>query len=390
LVAAQVALTLVLLTGAGLMMRTFWSLFRTDLGIETRDLTVMRVDTAGSRFEAPEQRAALYDALEERLRAVPLLSGAAVASIPPGAGGPPQWALIIDGRAAGQDKPPLVSVIAVGDDYFRMLDQRMIRGRAFERRDGIPGHAHGIVNERLTSMYFPSENPVGRRIRVSRTGRAPMDSGWVTIIGVAPTIIQRNALLGRGPDPVVYVPYRSQPSSTAVLLAKGSDIGSVTRQVRAELLALDPALPVFDVQSLDQFHAFFRWPQRVFGSVLMILAAIALVLATVGLYAIVAYSVVQRTHEIGVRVALGAQRRQVLLLVLQRAVIPFGGGLVVGAAGVLLVGQLLAAFLMDTNPRDPVTLLGVSALLCGVGLAACVVPARRAAKLDPLAALRCQ
>jgi hypothetical protein len=237
-------------------------------------------------------------------------------------------------------------------------------------------------------LLFPSEDVLGQRIRVTRAGRTPFDSGWVTIIGIAPTINQTNPLLGRGPDPVVYVPYRSQPIADAMLVARGPDAGSVVRHIRREVLALDPGLAMFDVQPLDTFLAFFRWPQRVFGTVLLVLAAIALILATVGLYAIVAYSIVQRTHEIGVRVALGAQRGQILRLVSRSALGPLGGGVVVGTAGVLTVGQLLTAFLVDTNPRDPATLLGVLAVLCVVGLLACAIPANRAANIDPVAALR--
>jgi putative ABC transport system permease protein len=146
---------------------------------------------------------------------------------------------------------------------------------------------------------------------------------------------------------------------------------------------------VFDTQSLDSFLAFFRWPQRVFGTVLLALAGIALVLASVALYATVAYAVVQRTHEIGVRVALGAQRWHVLTLVLRGCVIPIGGGLLAGTLGVLFIGQLLASFLVDTNPRDPATLFGVTALMVVVGVCACLLPARRATKVDPLVALRC-
>jgi putative ABC transport system permease protein len=275
---------------------------------------------------------------------------------------------------------------AVGDDYFRTLSRPVFAGRSFERFDGTPAREVAVVDERLVSLLFPSESPLGRRIRITRTGRTPSDSGWMTIVGIAPTINQTNPLLGRGPDPVVYVPYRSRPAADALLLVKGLD---KVRQVRTQLAALDPDLAVFDVQSLDRYLAFFRWPQRVFGTVLLVLAAIALVLATVALYAIVAYAVVERRHEIGVRVALGARRGQILLLMMRSSAVPFVGGLVAGTAGVMAVGQLLAAFLVDTQPRDPAVLSAVSALLCAVSLIACVVPAQRAARLDPVVALRC-
>jgi predicted permease len=390
LVAVEVALTLVLLSGAGLMMRSFWSLFRIDPGVEAGGLTVMRVDLAAPKYEGVGQRASLYDDLAERLSAKPMVPAVSVTTSLPGAGPPPQWTFQGEGEPVDPDHPALVSMAAIGDDYFQTLSRPLLGGRSFERFDGTPAREVAIVNERLVSLLFSSESPLGRRIRITRAGRTALDSGWMTIVGIAPTINQTNPLLGRGPDPVVYVPYRSRPAADAVLLARGTDTGLVVQQVRTELAALDPDLAVFDVQSLDTFLAFFRWPQRVFGTVLLALAAIALVLATVALYAIVAYAVVQRRQEIGVRVALGAQRRQILFLMLRSSAIPFVGGLLAGAGGVTAVGQLLEAFLVDTHPRDPATLLGVAALLCAVALIACIVPAQRAARLDPLVALRCE
>ena len=391
LVAGEIALTLVLLAGAGLMMRAFWSLFSIDTGIATRGLTVFRLDLAGPNYASAEQRADLYDRLAQRLRAVSRHAGSSVTTSVPGAGAPPQWSFEREGRPLDRDNPTLVSMAAIGDDYFRTVDRAILRGRSFQAFDGTPARQVAIVNQRLASMLFASEDPLGQRIRLMRSGgRTPFDSGWITIVGVAPTINQTNPVLGRGPDPVVYIPYRAQPAADAVMMARGPDASSVVQQVRTELLAIDPGLALFDAQSLDSFLAFFRWPQRVFGTVLLLLALIALVLAAVGLYAIVAYSVVRRTPEIGLRVALGAQRRQILMLVLRHGAIPFGGGLIAGSAGALVVGQLLTAFLIDVEPRDPLTLVAVSVVLAVVGVLACVIPARRALRLDPLVALRCE
>jgi len=386
LVGAEVALTLVLLSGAGLMMRTFWSLFRNDPGVDTTALTIMRIDLGAQTYASARQRAALYDDLAERLGAKRSTQSVSVTTSLPGAGFPPQWTFQHEGDPLDRDHPVLVSMAAVGDDYFQTLNRPVLAGRAFERFDGTPAREVAIVNERIASMLFDGERPLGRRIRITRTGRGGLDSGWLTIVGIAPTINQTNPLLGRGPDPVVYVPYRFQLGTDALLLARGPE---AVQQVRTELAALDPDLAIFDVQSLDAFLAFFRWPQRVFGTVLLVLATIALVLAAVALYANVAYAVVQRTQEIGVRVALGAQRRQILFMMVRGTALPLVGGLLVGGTGVAAVGQLLQAFLVDTHPRDPATLLGVSTFLCAVSLLACVVPARRATRVDPIVALRC-
>jgi putative ABC transport system permease protein len=390
LVGIEVALTLVLLAGAGLMMRTFWSLLRTDLGVDTQALTVLRIDTSGPKYAASAERVAFFDSLEDRLGARSRLSWATVVTSPPGADVPPQWTFQREGRWMDAGNASLVSVVGIGDGYFETLNRPIVRGRSFERLDGTPGRQAAIVNERLASRLFPEEEPIGQRIRVVRSGRPSLESEWLTIVGIAPTVNHTNPLLGHGPDPLVYVPYRSRLIAPVMVLARGGDPSTVIEHVRSALLALDPGLAVFDGQSLDAFLAFFRWPQRVFGTVLLIAAAIALLLACVGLYAIVAFSVVRRTHEISVRLSLGAPRQQVLLLVLRRAVVPFGAGLLAGSLGTLVVGQLLTAFLVDTNPRDPATLLGVSALLCFVGLVACAIPARRATRVDPLAALRCE
>jgi putative ABC transport system permease protein len=389
LVAVEVALTLVLLVGAGLMMRAFWSLFSTEIGIGTRGLTVFRLDLGGPRYQAAAVRAELHDRLAERLRAMPLLAGASVTTSVPGAGAPPQWSFQREGRPPDEDQPTLVSLAAIGDDYFRTVNRAILRGRAFDGLDGTPARGAAIVNERLASMFFGAEDPLGQRIRITRSGRAAFDSGWVTIVGVSPTINQTNPLLGRGPYPVVYLPYRAQPAADALMLATGSDTNAVVQLMRTELLALDPELALFDAQSLDSFQAFFRWPQRVFGTTLLLLAVIGLILAAVGLYAIVAYSVVRRTREIGLRVALGAQRRQILVLVLRHGAIPFSTGAIAGSIGALAVGQLLTAFLVDINPMDPATLLAVSVVLVVIGLLACLIPARRAMSVDPLVALRC-
>jgi hypothetical protein len=320
---------------------------------------------------------------------MPLLAGASVTTSVPGAGAPPQWSFQREGWPPDKDEPTLVSIAAIGDNYFRTVNRAILRGRAFDTFDGTPARGAAIVNERLAAMFFAAEDPLGQRIRITRSGRVAFDSGWIRIVGVAPTINQTNPLLGRGPDPVVYIPYRAQPAADALMMVAGADTNAVVQLVRTELLALDPELALFDAQSLDSFLAFFRWPQRVFGATLLLLAVIGLILAAVGLYAIVAYSVVRRTREIGLRVALGAQHRQILVLVLRHGAIPFSIGAIVGSVGALAVGQLLTAFLVDINPRDPATLVAVSVVLVVIGLVACLIPARRAMRVDPLVALRC-
>jgi putative ABC transport system permease protein len=193
----------------------------------------------------------------------------------------------------------------------------------------------------------------------------------------------------RDPDPVAYLPFRTDPGRFMTLIARSQgDPSALTPLMREEVRAIDPDLPLFGIQTMDQSLAQQRWPFRTFGTMFLIFAVIALVLSAVGLYAVTAYSVTQRTQEIGVRMALGAQPQQVWWLILRRAIVQMAIGLTIGMAGALGVGKLLESLLMQTSSRDPVTLVSIAVLFVIVSVAACLGPARRATRLDPLIALR--
>jgi hypothetical protein len=341
------------------------------------------------RYSAPTGRVALHDRLEERLRRIPLLAGAAMATSPPGTAGSQRWLLALDGLLPDPERPRTTAVKAVGDDYFETLGLPLVAGRPFSRLDGTPGHAHAIVNERFVSLFLDGGGALDRRVELQRAGGEPWSSGWLSIVGVAPTVRERNVLLQHDLEPAVYLPFRSLPSPSAVLVVRGlADQQTVVEQVRAELLALDPDLPLFDVQSLDSLLAFFRWPQRVFGGVLAMLASMALLLAAVGLAGITAYAVVQRTRDLGIRIALGARPARIMTLVVRQALAPLAAGFLVGSVGAFSAGQLLRDFLAGVDPRDPATLVIVAGILTSAGLLAAMVPARRVLRLDPVAALR--
>jgi putative ABC transport system permease protein len=209
-------------------------------------------------------------------------------------------------------------------------------------------------------------------------------------VGIAPTIRQRS-VQERDPDPVVYLPYRADPQRGMVLIVR-TNVGpaGVTASVRDAMRLVEPDLPLFNIQTMDQGLAQQRWPFRVFGSMFAVFAGIALVLAAVGLYAVTAYSVAQRTQEIGIRMALGALPKSVMWLVLKRALVQLAIGLPIGMAGAYGVGRILQSLLVQTSPSDPATLGSIMALLVGVAILACLWPARRAARLDPMIALRCE
>ena len=297
--------------------------------------------------------------------------------------------LSIDGRpTVADDKPPEVSVVAIGPHYFETLHMRLLRGRTFTNLDGTTGYETAIVNTRFAEVYFPHENAIGRRIRLSDPKASSSPPAWVSIVGIAPTVRQ---IPQEGPGPVVYTPYRTESGSSATLMvAIRSEPSAVASRLRAEIGALDTDVPLFNIRPLDEVLAHSRLQHRLFGKVLGMFAIIALVLATIGVYASTAYAVLQRTHEIGVRMALGAEAWEVVWLFVRRGMLTLGVGLFIGLAGAVSVGRLLQGWLIETTASDPITLGGIVTLLAIVAVAACFVPARRASRLDPLKTLRYQ
>jgi len=274
---------------------------------------------------------------------------------------------------------------------------RLIRGRAFTELDGTPGQESAIINARFAQMHFANEDPIGRRIVLSidLAGGAPPQGGiptslTATIVGIAPNLRQRNFEQAET-DPIAYLPFRSDPRGFMMMLARSEgDPAAMTSLLREEVRAIDPDLPLFGIRTMDESLARQRWPFRIFGTMFAIFAMIALILSAVGLYAVTAYSVTQRTQEIGVRTALGAESKQVMWLFLRRAFFHLAVGLTLGVAGALGVGKIFESsnLLIQTSGRDPATIATIALLLGTVALTACLWPARRATQLDPVVALR--
>lgn len=379
LIVGELAMTLVLLSGAGFMMRSFLEMYRVDLGFDTSPLTTMTLFLSEQEYPTADERIALYQRLSERVGGVQGVGAASIASAAPGAGAFTSL-ITIEGRAieAGE-KPPRVASVAIGPRYFETLGVAVLRGRPFTDVDGSPGNESVIVNERFAAMYFPDQDAIGRRIRARREN-AEEPSTWLTIVGVAPAIRQR----AQPAEPIVYLPHRLTAAATAVLLvrAKG-DAGTVVPQIRDELRGLDPDLPLYDITTLDDLLAFLRWPQRVFGTMFTIFASLGLLLSAVGVYAVIAHSVAQRTQEMGIRMAVGASGAHVAWLVARRVVVQLAIGLLLGLPLAVALGRIL-----PFGSRDLTTLVPLTALLILVALVACLAPARRAARMDPVAALR--
>jgi predicted permease len=390
LIVVEIALTLVLLAGAGFMVRSFMKTYGNEVGIDTSHLLTMRLSLPLAKYPARDTRIALFDRIEERFGAVSAVRSATLTSNPPLFGGITRQ-LTIEGRPTPPgEHPPDITMVSVSAAYFDTLGVQLLRGRTFDRLDGTTGRENVIINQRLASMHFGNEDPVGRRITLVDGSPALQVSPPVTatIIGISPTIRQRS-FSDPDPDPVVYLPYRSDPQRFLTLLVRTpGDPAGVTPLLREEMRAIEPDLPLTQIQTMDQLMAQQRWPFRVFGSMFAVFAVIALVLSAVGLYAVTAYSVTQRTAEIGVRMALGAQPDDVMWLVLRRSLVQLGIGLPIGVAGAFGVGRLLQSVLVQTSTRDPLTIGSIAALMVLVSIAACLWPARRAMQLDPVTALR--
>jgi len=395
LIVVNLTLTLVLLAAAGFMMRSFLAMYRMDPGVDTSRLLTMQMALSIRKYPNSNTRNAFFKRVDERLAAIGAIDSATTASNWP-LGGGRGIQLAIDGRTTPGERQPIVTLLSVGAKYFGTLGIHVARGRAFTEADSAPGAAHALVNQRLADMFFKGEDPLGRTIRLSDevpTNIYGEGLPALTIVGVTnPNVIQRD-IDGHfsEPDPVVYIPHAAnaqQNAGVTLLIRTRNDPAQATALVREEMRALDPDMPLFNIRTMEENLTRQRWPFRVFGTMFAAFAVIALVLSAVGLYAITAYGVTQRTQEIGVRMALGAEAPQVWWLIARRGLIHLAIGMVIGMPGALAVGRLLQSLLVQTTPWDPATLAGIATLLTAVALAACYWPAQRATRLDPVVALR--
>jgi putative ABC transport system permease protein len=388
MVIAELTLTLVLLVGAGLMIRSFLKLYSLTLGIDTAPMLTLRVQLPVQKYAKPEERRIFFDKLTTRLQAIPGMQSATIASAIPFSGSEGR-VLEIEGRpAAKPEEAPRTSVVTISPPYFDVMGVAMRRGRVFTDGDGEPGSENAIVNERFVTRFFPNEEVMGKRIRLITGGRTPQTGPWLTIVGLSPTIRQGNPQSVE-PESVVYQPYRLQVSGFMNIITRSRvPSASLTPLVREAVQAVDPDLPVFQVQTMDEFIGQTRWPYRVFGTMFTIFALVALVLSAVGIYAVTAYSVTQRTPEIGVRMALGAQPSQVSWLILRRGLVQLAIGLTLGFILAWYASGVLRTLVVQIPTHDPMTFGTIVAVLVIVTLAACVIPARRATRLDPIRALR--
>jgi predicted permease len=393
LLVGQIGLTIVLLVGAGLMIRSFLITQRFDIGVDTTNLITVQITLPSARYPQPADRLAFQERLTERLDGLPGIDSLTIVSQPP-AGGAAGRTLKIEGREMtdADNRLPIVSRIVVVPDYFESLDLAIGRGRGFIATDGAPGSETVIVNEPFVERYFPDADPLGARLRLGEDldrGTENLSAPWLTIIGVSPPVFQQSPNQDLRVQPTVYVPFRQEPPPGFTVLARSGGAGeAVVAAIRHELRQLDADLPLYNIRTMDEILAQRNWPYRLFGTLFATFAVIALLISSVGIYAVTAHGVGQRTQEIGVRMALGAGRRDILWLVLRHGITRICIGVVLGVLAAVGVSRVLVSVLVNTSTTDPATFVSICILLAAVTLLACFVPARRATRLDPVDALR--
>jgi predicted permease len=387
LVISELALAVMLLIGAGLSVKSFWRLQRVDPGIATEGVLTMQLALRGQRYTESQQIRALYARLLERVQSLPGVRASAVSNSLPPDNTEFSDDFTIEGRPSVPDQPPPIAyVIRVSQDYFHAFGVPLRRGRNFNAADSDAAPMVTIINETMARQFFPNEDPIGKRVN---TGDERQPSWW-QIVGVVGDVKYNG--LAEETQPAMYQSSLQVTSSTVFLSAKteAADPLSLAAAVRNEIRSLDPDLPVSRVRTLEQHFAMAVAQPRFGATLIGAFAGLALILASVGIYGVISYSVTQRRHEIGVRVALGARSRDVLGLVVKQGMTLTVIGLGLGLGASFALTRLMKTLLFDVSPTDPLTFIAISLSLTFVALLACLVPARRATKVDPMVALRCE
>jgi predicted permease len=385
LVVVEMALAVVLLAGAGLMMRSFMNAYRSDLGINTSNILTMEIQLPNANYKLPAQQTAFFDRLKTRLDTVPGVEISNVTSNIPLTG---SWNFPyeIEGQPQSDSRRrPNVDAIITSPDYFRVMDDQLLAGRDFTKADGTPSSLTIMVNRQCAETFWHGENAIGKRLRLYKKDIA---QPWLTVVGLVPNLSNDNQSRAKR-GAIIYIPYGLETDSRMFVAARTSVPPSTLKQVfRREVQAIDNDLPVLNLRTMEEQLEQRNWPYRVFGILFAIFAAIALGLASVGLYAVIAHSVSQRTQEIGVRIALGARDSNILRLVFSQGMTQLAIGLVLGLAAALAVTKILKSLLVDVSPSDPATFISVTLILALAAGLGCLIPARRAMRVDPIEALR--
>ena len=391
LVIVEMALAVVLLIGAGVMIRSFLNVYSAPLGFRPENILTALISLPKARYSQTKAQTLFYDRLRARLKATPGVKSMAIASALPGRSASAVPYEAAEAQTAAQpsgDEPgrPTVTALVVSPAYFETLGVAVSSGRGFGPADESSNAASAIVNRRFASLNWQNENPLGKRLRLFK---ARQPAAWLTVVGVVPNIAQNGANWQEF-DPVVYEPYLQSPAPEMwVIVRTLVSPGTLTVAVRREIRALDPDLPITLGPTPLAERLAPAWQYRgLTAALFLIFALIALLLASIGLYAVTAHSLSRRTQEIGIRVALGARASDTLKLLLGQGMPPVLTGLIIGLGVSLPVNRVLKSALVLVSPSDPVAIACGSAVLILAATLGCLIPARRASRVDPVVALR--
>jgi predicted permease len=396
LVVGECALALVLLVGAALLVQSFWRLQRVDLGFNPSSVLTARIwlpqpnNPQSGPYFRHSARVLFYRRVLDRIAALPGVQAVGGVTSLPLAGTPGRAPFTVEGRPPEAGSVPVSEASFVTPGYFAALGIASLSGRLLDEHDDDRAPLAVVVSESFARQFFANENPIGRRIAPG-TGR-PADAqapppNWLTIVGVVRDV--KSARLEAMPAPLIYrALWQASNLNLTLAVRTKNDPAMLTESIRREVRAVDPNEPVFSVRTMDAVVASAMAERRFTMLLLALFAATALALSAIGIYGVMAYFVTQRTHEIGIRLALGASRRDVVGMVLGQGARLAGAGVVSGVIGALLITRAISALLFNVSPRDPWTLAALSATLTAVALLACYIPARRATRVDPIRALR--
>jgi len=386
LVVSEIALAMVLLIGAGLMVRTLAGLSRVNLGFNPMNVLTLRVPLSGERYKEPQVRAQFWEHLVSAVESLPGVEAASVSRGLPISGWDGQFFTILDDPNPPAGQVPAANYVVIGPHYFRAMEIPLRRGRSFNDHDTQSGERVVIVNEQLARSYWPGQNPLGKQLRIG--GQGP----WRTVVGVAGDV------LSQGPDggfnPEMYIPYQQfpwlveGPKHLVVRTSATVKPESLVRAVTQEIHRVDKNQPVADITMMEEIALEPLKQQRMVMALLTSFAGLALVLSALGIYGVLSYSMAQRTREIGLRLALGADRGSVLRLVVGTGARLVFFGIAAGTAVALALTRLMTDLLYGVRPADPVTFSVVTIVLAATSILACYIPARRATRVDPIVTLR--
>jgi predicted permease len=392
-VITEFALSLMLMIAAGLLLRSFWGLLNERLGFNPQSVMTIRTrlpypnDPTTDVYRTSSQKARFFREVLRRGKTLPGVEEIAMGdlgALPLGhdrSQQTPPEPLIREGHDTESEPVAMVDDSIVTPEYFHLMGMTLLRGRLFNDSDNEEAPSVAVINESMASIYWPNEDPLGKHLKLSSAA-----TSWATVVGIVADA-RTESLEARVPE-IYSALYQKGAKHLAIFLRGNLDTGAIPEQVREQVQSIDPTIPVFGPQALNETVSASLSQRRFSMEMVALFALTALLLAGLGIYGVISYTVSERTHEFGIRLALGAHNGNILSLVLRQGLALALVGSVVGLAGAVLVSHLMAGVLYGVRPTDPITFAAVAILLITVALIACFIPARRATKVDPMFALR--